>query len=109
MADLSWPVHDSSTSTTTTTTNPNLIDSVGFSDDHVDPNSAVSRTNAIALGPTISQITLSLGPATTTIPEGWASAQGWDKYRELITELYPKLMLKEIMEVMAVEHNFRAT
>ncbi len=109
MANLSWPAHDSSTSTAISTTKANLVNSVGFSDDHVDPNSAVSRTNAIALAPTVSETTLSLRVAATTNPEGWASAQGWDKYRALITELYPKLMLKEIKEVMAVEHNFRAT
>ncbi len=109
MAKLSWPTLNSTILTTTSTANPNLADSVGFSDDHVDPDSTVSRTNAISLGPTVSETTLSSGAAAATDPEGWASAQGWEKHRALITELYPKLMLKEIMDVMTNEHNFRAT
>ena len=63
----------------------------------------------MALEPTVSKTAWWSGATATTNPEGWASAQGWDKYRALITELYPKLMLKEIMEVMAIEHNFKAT
>ena len=109
MANLPWPNFDSTSSTTTSTTNPNLANSVGFSDSRVDPNSAVSRTNAMALVPTVSETTLALEDSAMTTPEGWASAQGWHKYQALITELYPKLMLKDIMEVMAVEHNFKAT
>lgn len=104
MANLQWPTINSSTSTTTSTTKPNLAHSVSFSDDRIDRSPAVSRTSAVELGLTFSETTLA-----TTTPEGWASAQGWDKYRALITELYPKLMLKEIMEVMEFEHNFRAT
>ena len=100
---------DSSTSTTAITTNANLANSVSFSDGHIDANSAVSRTNDIALVPTVSETALSSGATTAPNPEGWASAQDWDKYRALITDLYPKLMLKEIMELMALEHNFRAT
>ena len=109
MANLLWPIFNSKTPTAASTANLNLADSVGFSDDHVDPDSAVSCTNAIALGPRVSETILSWGAAATTNPEGWASAQDWDKYRALITELYPKLMLKEIMDVMTDEHNFRAT
>ena len=109
MANLPWPTLNSSTSTTTSTTNPDLVDSLDFSDNHLDPNPAVSRTYAIALRPTVSETTLSSGAAAATNPEGWASAQGWEKHRALITELYPKLMLKEIMDVMTNEHNFRAT
>ena len=109
MANLQWPTINSSTSTTTSTTKPNRTHSVSFSDDHIDRSPAVSRTSAVELGLTFSETILALGDAATTTSEGWASAQGWDKYRALITELYPKLMLKEIMEVMEIEHNFRAT
>ena len=80
-----------------------------ISDDCIHTNSAVSRTNAITLEPTVSGITLSSRAAATTDPEGWASAQDWDNYQAIITELYPRLMLKEIMEVMISRHNFRAT
>ena len=76
---------------------------------HVDPNSALSRTAALELEPRLSETTFCVGTVATTNPEGWASAQDWDKYRALITELYPKLMLKEIMEVMGSEHSFKAT
>ena len=109
MANLPRPNFDSSTSTTTSTTNPNLVYPAGFSDDRTIPNPAVSRNDVMELGFTVSETTFSLGATTATNPEGWASAQDWDKYRALITELYPKLMLKEIMEVMAIEHNFKAT
>ena len=109
MVNLPWPNFDSSTSATTCTTNPNLVYSVGFTDDQTDPNPAVSRNDATALEPTISETALSPRATVTTNPEGWASAQGWDKYRALITELYPKLILKDIMEVMAIEHSFKAT
>ena len=108
MANLSWPTLSPSNPTTASTTNPDLADSVGFTDDHVVTNSAVIPTNAI-LVPMVSETTLCSGAAATTNPEGWASAQGWDKHRALITELYPQLMLKEIMEVMALKHGFRAT
>ena len=91
MANLSWPTLNSSASTTNSTTDPDFVDSVNFSNDYIDANSAVSRA------------------AATTNPDGWASAQDWDKHQALITKLYPKLMLKEIMEVMAIEHNFKAT
>lgn len=109
MANLPWPISDSSTSTTTSTTNPNFVYSVEFFDDRTVPKPAVSRINAIALVPTVSETIFALGDVATITPEGWASAQGWHKYRALITELYPKLMLKEIMEVMELEHNFKAT
>ena len=109
MANFSWPTLDSRSSTTTFTPNPDFVDSVNFSDDPIDANSAAFHTNAIALRPKVSDTTWSSRAAATTNPEGWASAQGWDKYRALITELYPKLTLKEIMEAMAVEHNFKAT
>ena len=106
---MSWPTLNSSASTTNSTTDPDFVDSVNFSDDHIDANSAAFRTNAIALRPKVSDITWCSRAAATTNPEGWASTQDWDKYRALITELYPKLTLKEIMEVMAIEHNFKAT
>lgn len=109
MANLLWPIADSSTSTTTSTTNPNLGYPVGFSDDHTDPNPVASCNDAMALESTVSEMALSSGATAAANPEGWASAQGWDKYRALITELYPKLMLKEIMEVMESEHSFKAT
>ena len=109
MANLPWPNFDSSTSATTSTTNPKLFYSVGFSDDRTVPSSAVSRNIAMELEPTVSETALTSRATAATNPEGWASAQGWAKYRALITELYPKLILKEIMEVMATEHNFKAT
>ena len=109
MANLSWPTLDPGTSTKTFTTNPDFIDPMDFSNAYIDPNSAVTHTNTIALRPAVSDTAWSSRVATTTKPEAWASAQGWDKHRALITELYPKLMLKEIMEVMAIEHDFRAT
>ena len=82
---------------------------MGLSDDHADPNPTVSRNDTMELEPTVSKTTLWSGATAATKPEGWASAQDWDKYRALITELYPKLMLKEIMDVMALKHDFRAT
>ena len=106
---MPWPTLPSSTSSTTLTINPRLVNPVGFFDDRNDPNAVLSRTNAVTLASTISKTTLASGDAATTNPEGWASAQGWDKHRARITELYPKLMLKEIMELMALEYNFRAT
>ncbi|KAK0513135.1 hypothetical protein JMJ35_004121 [Cladonia borealis] len=109
MANMSWPTLNSSASTTNSTTDPDFVDSVDFSDDHIDANSAALCTNAIALRPKFPGTTWALRAAATTNPEGWASAQDWVKHRALITELYPKLMLKEIMDKMAFEHNFKAT
>ena len=97
------------TSTKTSAANQNNVECVGSPKCHFVSNSALSRTVALELEPRISETAFCVGTVATTNPEGWASAQDWDKYRALITELYPKLKLKEIMEVMGSEHSFKAT
>ena len=109
MATLPEPIIDSSISTTRSSTKPDFVDPIHVSDNCIDTYPEVPHTNAVTLGPTVWETTLFSRATVTKDPEGWASAREWEKYRALITELYPKLILKEIMAEMASEHNFKAT
>ena len=109
MATFPRPTLSLSTSTKASTANRNNVDRVGSPKYHVDPNPALPRIVALEMEPRISEATFCVGAVATTNPEGWASAQDWDNFRALITELYPRLMLKELMEVMGSEHSFKAT
>ncbi len=54
-----------------------------------------------------------MGPAKTktSMQELYAAPADWDAQRETITRLYlhEKRSLQEVMELMALEHNFLAT
>lgn len=39
----------------------------------------------------------------------WAAPQEWEKYREVISELYGRMTLPKVMEFMETEYGFRAT
>lgn len=52
-----------------------------------------------------------MGPAKRSMQELYAGPADWDAQRETITRLYlhEKRSLQEVMELMALEHNFLAT
>lgn len=40
---------------------------------------------------------------------GWATVQDWEKNRELISDLYERMTLPEVMKRMEAEHGLKAT
>ncbi len=52
-----------------------------------------------------------MGPAKTSMQELYAGPADWDAQRETITRLYmhERRSLQEVMELMALEHDFLAT
>lgn len=39
----------------------------------------------------------------------WAAPQDWEKHREVISELYGRMTLPKVMELMEREHGFKAS
>ena len=52
-----------------------------------------------------------MGPAKPSMQELYAGPADWDAQREIITRLYlhERRSLQEVMELMALDHNFLAT
>lgn len=46
---------------------------------------------------------------TATNQSNWATKEDWIRHQELIGQLYRKRPLKEVMDIMASQHGFRAT
>lgn len=110
-ATLSWQPYRVDTSTAVSGTNPNQLESLSFSDHQFAsrPVSAPFQSDVMASDMYSSNNVRTSWVTTSANPKGSISKQDWNKHRALITKLYAKQTLPEVMKFMETKCHFRAT
>ena len=110
-ATLSWPPYRVDTPTAVSGTNPNHLESLSFSDHRFAsrPVPVPFQSDVMASDTYSSNNVRTSWVTTSANPKGSISKRDWNKHRALITKLYAKQTLREVMKFMESEYDFRAT
>ncbi|KAL2057518.1 hypothetical protein ABVK25_001902 [Lepraria finkii] len=110
-ATLSWQPYRVDTPTTLSGTNPNQLESLSFSDHQFAsrPVSAPFQSDVMASDIYSSNNVRTSYVTISANPKGSISKRDWNEHRALITKLYAKQTLPEVMKFMEINYDFRAT
>ncbi|KAK3167260.1 hypothetical protein OEA41_010386 [Lepraria neglecta] len=110
-ATLSWPPYRVDTPTAVSGTNPNHLESLSFSNYRFAsrPVPVPFQSDVMASDTYSSNNVRTSWVTTSANPKGSISKRDWNKHRALITKLYAKRTLPEVMKFMESEYDFRAT